>query len=247
MLLVNAKSGPSRIHGTGLFAQEFIPKGTKVWEFRPGFDVAITEADLGRLPSASREQAVYWSYFHLATRTFVMSSDDDRFTNHSDDPNTRVVDRCTVAVRDIQLGDEITNDYNELGALNFAGPNGYGSKWVGGAAMQPVTVALLATIGLCIVTVVGDYLLKRASNHPAPLNSWWFVAGFVVYSSTAFGWLYVMRHLRFATFGAVYAVASVLLLALVGVLFLGESLKWQEVVGIAMAVGAVVLLARFAG
>ena len=59
------------------------------------------------------------------------------------------------------------------------------------------------------------------------------------------GGVYVMRHLRFATLGAVYAVASVLLLTLVGVLFLGESLKWQEAVGIGMAVGSILLLARF--
>jgi hypothetical protein len=56
----------------------------------PGFDVAIPEADLEHLSPAAREQAIYWSYFHVATRRFVMSSDDDRFTNHSDDPNTRV-------------------------------------------------------------------------------------------------------------------------------------------------------------
>ncbi|MGH7176543.1 MAG: SET domain-containing protein, partial [Tepidisphaeraceae bacterium] len=80
MLHVNAKAAPSRIHGIGLIAEEFIPKGTKVWEFMPGFDVLIPEADLERLSPASREQAVYWSYFHLPTRNFVMSSDDDRFT-----------------------------------------------------------------------------------------------------------------------------------------------------------------------
>ena len=113
--------------------------------------------------------------------------------------------------------------------------------------MQPATIAILGTFALCLITVAGDYLLKRASDEVAPLYSWWFVLGFVVYFSTAFGWVFVMRYLRFATFGAVYAVSSLLLLALVGVLFLDESLKWQEGVGIAMAVGAVALLARFAG
>jgi len=132
MLLVNAKAGPSRIHRTGLIAQEFIPKGTSVWEFMPGFDIALKEADLERLSPAAREQAMYWSYFHVATRTFVMSSDDDRFTNHSDDPNTRVVGDCTVAVRDIRAGEEITNDYNELVMLNFPKPNDYGVKWARG-------------------------------------------------------------------------------------------------------------------
>ena len=75
---------------------------------------------------------MYWSYFHVASRTFVMSSDDDRFTNHSDNPNTRVVGDCTVAVRDIQPGEEITNDYNELVMLNFPTPKDYGVKWARG-------------------------------------------------------------------------------------------------------------------
>ena len=71
--------------------------------------------------------------------------------------------------------------------------------------------------------------------------------GFIVYSSTAFGWVYVMLHLRFATLGAVYGVGSVLMLAIVGVLFLGEPLKWQEGLGIAMAMSSIVLLSRYAG
>ena len=112
---------------------------------------------------------------------------------------------------------------------------------------QQTTVALLATVGLCVDTVAGDYFLKRASDRAAPLATWWFLLGFVVWSSTAVGWVYVMRHLRFATLGAVYGVSSVLLLTFAGVLFLGEPLKWQEGVGIGMAVGAIVLPTRFAG
>lgn len=109
------------------------------------------------------------------------------------------------------------------------------------------TVAVLVTLGLCVVTVAADYMLKRASNLPAPLRSWWFVCGFLVYSSTAFGWIYVMQRLRFATLGAVYAVGTVMLLAFVGVFVLGESLHWQEGVGIVLAVCSILLLARFAG
>ena len=113
--------------------------------------------------------------------------------------------------------------------------------------MTPVSVAIIVTIALSAIIVGGDYLLKQASDRPTPFTTWWFVVGFAVYSSTAFGWVYVMRHLRFATLGAVYAVSAVLLMTFVGVLFLGEPLKWQEGLGIAMAIGAIVLLVRFAG
>lgn len=76
--------------------------------------------------------------------------------------------------------------------------------------MHPVTIAIVATVGLCVIGVMGDYVLKQASNRPVPLSSWWFVLDFLVYSSTAFGLVYVMRHLRVAALGAVYAVFSVL-------------------------------------
>ena len=49
----------------------------------------------------------------------MLSSDDDRFTNHSDDPNTKCQGQSTFAVRDIQEGEEITNNYRELVMLKF--------------------------------------------------------------------------------------------------------------------------------
>jgi small multidrug resistance pump len=112
--------------------------------------------------------------------------------------------------------------------------------------MARAEVAIAITIGLCFVSVVGDYFIKRASDQPLPFQSWWFLVGLFFYSSTAFGWVYVMQHLRFATLGSVFSVSSVLMLAVVGVLFLGESLQWKEVVGIALAILSILLLTRFA-
>lgn len=37
MLLIKTKLDLSKIHGVGLFADEFIAKGTKIWEYRPNF------------------------------------------------------------------------------------------------------------------------------------------------------------------------------------------------------------------
>jgi hypothetical protein len=51
MLLVKAWVGPSKIHGFGLIAHEFIPKGTVVWKLVPGFDVILSNDELERLPS----------------------------------------------------------------------------------------------------------------------------------------------------------------------------------------------------
>jgi small multidrug resistance pump len=111
---------------------------------------------------------------------------------------------------------------------------------------EKAALATLVTISLTAVTVLGDYLLKRASGLTAPFASWWFFAGAAIYAATAFGWVFVMRHLSFANMGVVYAVTTVLLLALVGHLFLHETLLWPEAIGMVLAMTAVGLLARFA-
>ena len=114
MLLVNARSGPSPLNGTGLIAQEHIPRGTPIWRFRPGLDAAIPKAEYDRLPLPVRTQLFHYGYFHEASQTFVLSADDDRFTNHSDEPTCRVAGDYTVAVCDLAPGDEITATYSDL-------------------------------------------------------------------------------------------------------------------------------------
>jgi small multidrug resistance pump len=67
----------------------------------------------------------------------------------------------------------------------------------------------------------------------------------VLYSTTAFAWVFVMRHLKLAAIGVIYSVCMILLLTGMGVLFFNEKLNRYEVIGIALAVGSVVLLSRF--
>lgn len=122
MLHVAASVGESKIHRLGLIARAFIPAGTVVWRFQPHFDVCISPEMLRTLSPSAQEQTVYWSFFDETNQVYLMSSDDDRFTNHADDPNTRVhpeTYNCTIAVRDIQEGEEITNNYDELGMLRM--------------------------------------------------------------------------------------------------------------------------------
>lgn len=120
MLLINARVGASAIHGLGLFAKQFIPAGTVIWRFTRGFDVEIPESSLQSLSPAAREQVLHYAEYHPAECKFVLSSDDDRFTNHSDIPNTAQPDKETmVAVRDIKNGDEISCDYRQVVMVGF--------------------------------------------------------------------------------------------------------------------------------
>jgi multidrug transporter EmrE-like cation transporter len=54
-----------------------------------------------------------------------------------------------------------------------------------------------------------------------------------------------MRHLTLATIGVIYAMCMILFLALMGVVVFDEPLHRSEIVGIVLALAALVLLARF--
>ena len=109
---------------------------------------------------------------------------------------------------------------------------------------MPVAVAV--TIGFSILGVIGDYFLKLAADEEHSLRTLPFLVGFLVYASTAFGWVFVMRHLKLGTIGVLYSVSMVLLLALVGARWFGERLSYAELAGIVLAVAALILLGRFA-
>ena len=112
--------------------------------------------------------------------------------------------------------------------------------------MRETTLAILVTVAFSVVGVVGDYFLKLASGHEQVLRTRWFYLGFALYASTAFGWVFVMRHLKLATISVVYSVSMVLLLTAVGVVLFGEPLNRYELAGIVLAVASLVLLMRFA-
>ncbi|NUP95335.1 MAG: SET domain-containing protein [Planctomycetaceae bacterium] len=120
MLLVDARIGPSRIHGLGLIAQAPIAKGTVVWRLEPTFDVVIPESQLAQLSLAARRALAYYAVFDIEKRVFILSSDDDRFTNHADDPNCSFHGEQR-ASRAIAAGEEITVNYRELGWTQFGG------------------------------------------------------------------------------------------------------------------------------
>lgn len=112
MLLVKTKIGPSKIHGIGLFADEFILKGTKIWVFNPLIDLSFSKSDLKKLSSFSQEQLHKYYFLDKKTQRYILCGDDARFFNHSDNPNCDDhIDNITIAIRDIKKGEELTVNY----------------------------------------------------------------------------------------------------------------------------------------
>ena len=120
MLLIKTKIGPSSIHGIGLFTAEFIPKGTKVSEFKKELDVEINISELAKLPEIARNTFLKYAYLTKAKDKYILDFDDSRFCNHSTTPNLQCVDSlgnailADVAIRDIQIGEELTMNYEDF-------------------------------------------------------------------------------------------------------------------------------------
>ncbi len=118
MLLVKTKIGPSKIHGIGLFAAESIPKGMATWEFKPEFDVEVTEEGLRSLSKPACNQFLNYCYKNYSNGKYVLCFDDARFMNHSDSPNIADSNPADdyardVAIRDILEGEELTYNYKK--------------------------------------------------------------------------------------------------------------------------------------
>lgn len=111
--------------------------------------------------------------------------------------------------------------------------------------MENSLAPLLVTVSLSLLSVGADYLLKRASELPQPFTSVQFIAGALIYAVSAFGWVYVLRHIKLASVGAIYSVVIVVLLAVIGVAVFRESLSASELVGLGCAVASLILLGRF--
>lgn len=112
MLRIKTKVKASQIDGLGLFADQFIPKGTVTWTYEPSIDVSYTDADVASLSPEARAVFDKYSYYDKTRGFHIVCGDDDRFINHSAiDPNILTTHGEDVALRDIYPGEELTCDY----------------------------------------------------------------------------------------------------------------------------------------
>ena len=119
MLLIEHFVGPSSIHGLGVFAAQFVPKGARVWVYHPAIDRIIHASDLAGLPGHVIERIEIHSEYLPDTDVFVISADGDYYMNHCDDPNLENRGGEKFAKRDIEAGEELHFDYHQTLELAF--------------------------------------------------------------------------------------------------------------------------------
>lgn len=117
MLLVKTYVASSPIHGIGLFAAQFIPKGTIVWRLDKEFDRVFDQAALEVCNPVYREFVLRYGYKSKYTGSIVLCLDNGRFMNHSDNPSLIEVphldDGLDIAAEDLGIGHELTADYSK--------------------------------------------------------------------------------------------------------------------------------------
>jgi len=112
MFVIKTRIAPSSIHGLGVFACEDVPPGAEVWRFCPPFDIVVPEAALTDLPNAVRLHLDLYAYRSVDLGgQLVLSGDNAKYLNHSDDPSTEELPFRSLARRRIAEGEEITCNY----------------------------------------------------------------------------------------------------------------------------------------
>ena len=114
MLIVQHSTGPSKIHGTGVFCNEKVKKTQLVWVYDETVDEEIGIEDLLSMPEPVVNMFMRHACYVKHRQTFVMGLDGDYFMNHSDNPNLFDDGRYMYAARDIEPGDELTCDYRTV-------------------------------------------------------------------------------------------------------------------------------------
>ena len=114
MMLVRNYIDKSPIHGMGVYAGQFIPKGTCIWEMTPGCDQIYSADMLAALTPVQREIVLFYGYVEPGVEGVVLCCDNARHYNFSGDPNSGSDERWkngarpTYALRDIAEGEELT-------------------------------------------------------------------------------------------------------------------------------------------
>ena len=104
--------------GIGVFATHFIPKGTITWA-QDELDIVLSAQAIKSL-SIEYQSTIEKYAFRNREGESVLCWDNSRFVNHSFNSNCLTTPyNFEIAIRDIQIGEELTDDY---GYLNISEP-----------------------------------------------------------------------------------------------------------------------------
>lgn len=112
---------PSGVHGIGVFAVNFIPKGCRtMFSKEPGEWIRLSFDEVTALPAASRDMietyCLYDEHDYFVPAGGFKTMDVALYLNHDDQPNIASIDDGAEfeALRDIAVGEELFLDYGKI-------------------------------------------------------------------------------------------------------------------------------------
>lgn len=111
MLFIKTKIGPSKIHGIGLFSCQSIDKGTLIFR-ESEFTIIFTKEQYESFPDIQKHFLDVYGYFEDGV--WKCSLENERFINHSDNPNTISIGGELFAEKSIGIDEELTVNYNSF-------------------------------------------------------------------------------------------------------------------------------------
>lgn len=126
----------SNTDGMGLFAKEFIPKGTIWWRGSRNDFISITQHNYELLvkssPSAMLDEIHNHTYYVQELNQLLYICNDGRYINHSENPNCAAVDfAVSITLRDIDKDEELFEDYRTYDRCPWANLWGEFGKQLG--------------------------------------------------------------------------------------------------------------------
>ena len=107
-------------------------------------------------------------------------------------------------------------------------------------------IILILAVGLSVVTVLADTLIKKATEIKSGTVMFSLVlTAALIYAFTALGWYKVLQKFELLNTGVIYALSCIILISLVSVFYFKEKLLVAEAVGLTLAVASIILLYRF--
>lgn len=108
----------SGLHGIGLFADQTIRKGAIVYTASPLLDLNITQEQFDSLHQKEKDEILWWGFFDEPSQMWHVDFDVSKFINHSYDAtlaqDPSLDEAHLVATRDIEIGEELTQNYLEF-------------------------------------------------------------------------------------------------------------------------------------
>lgn len=116
MFHVKVYLAPSPVHGTGLFADQSIKAGERIYTENPELDLQLTTQAFNALEEKEQLFIQHYGFFDTHRERWHLSHDHIRFCNHAGEGSniTLINNAYLAAKRDIEKGEELLQDYREI-------------------------------------------------------------------------------------------------------------------------------------